>query len=449
MNLAWFTPFSTASAIGRFSQAVTGELSKHVRVDLWVSGGEDLLPTSLPVLDYNPEVPLAQWWPQASYDFAVCHFGDFLDYHRRIFEFSRKVPSVAVLHDFVMQHFFAGYYQLVVKDLDAHLRRIEALYGEPAREWNARALRGETPWVWETADVVRFPMFEDCISGALGVVTHSRFFREKVERVFPGPVEDIPLAYPIHRDPPAVPRQALPVPAGRLLLLTVGNVNRNKRAEEVVEAIAADRAVAAKVFYLICGQVEPAARERLQGLIANRRLEDTVRLHGRVSASELHSLFLAADICINLRNPAMEGGSASLAEMMLYGKPGIVSDTGVYAEVPDGCVLKVRPEHEHEDLAAALASLVNDPGARRRLGVRAREHAEANFTPAAYAQRLLAFLDDLRTLKPVLDPVHRAARMLNDFNIPPEMEIGRTVAGMAADLFCGPAGRAPWNRRRE
>jgi glycosyltransferase involved in cell wall biosynthesis len=237
------------------------------------------------------------------------------------------------------------------------------------------------------------------------------------------------------------------LPPGKLLLLTVGNLNRNKRVDEVIAYLAADRDLAARVYYLVCGDVELSARERLERLIRSTGLADTVRLTGRVGAAELHSLMKAADICINLRNPAMEGGSASLVELMLYGKAGVVSDTGVYADMPDDCILKVRPEREAEDLADALSRLVSDAALRKRLGLRAREYAESNFTPSAYAGRLLAFLDDVGSLKPVFLPAYRASRILSDMNIRPDMPIVRTVAEMCAEMFCRPADSAPFNRK--
>ena len=447
MKLAWLSPFSTNSAIGRFSLAVTNELSKHVEVDLWVSSREDLLPTSLNICEYNPELPLDQWWPRDAYDFAICNFGDHLEFHRRIFEFSRKVPGVAILHDYVMHHFFTGYYHLVLQNFDAHLRRIEALYGSRGRQANELALSGKAGWIWDTDQVVEFPMFEDCISGSLAVVTHSRFLREKVEKIFPGPVQDIALAYPVDRSLPVVPRNELPIPPGKLLLLTVGNLNRNKRVDEVIECLAANRELAKKVYYVACGSVDRDTAIRLRDLISRSGLDDVVRLNGHTAEAELNSYFAAADVCINLRNPAMEGGSASLAELMLHGKAGIVSDTGVYAEIPDECVLKVRPEHEREDLARVLASVVADRTLRERLGACALRYAEENFTAEVYCRRLLRFLEEAGAWKPVLEPLHRAARTLSDLKIPPDMEIVRTIARVSAEMFCGSADEAPWNRK--
>jgi glycosyltransferase involved in cell wall biosynthesis len=446
MKLAWLSPFGCGSAIGRFSQAITDELSKHAEVDVWVSSRDDLLPTRLRLVDYNPDLPVNQWWPRGMYDFAVCNLGDHLGFHQRIFEFALRIPSVLILHDVVMHHFFAGYYQLVLRKLEAHLSRIETLYGTAARNANELALAGKATWVWETDRVVEFPMFEDCVAGALGVVTHSRFFADKVREVFSGPVQNIPLAYPADLDMPFTPRKDLAIPQNRALLLTVGNVNRNKRVDEVIEVLAADRQLAASVFYVVCGQLAADTADRLGNLISRSGLQDSVRLNGRTSDGDLRSYFRAADVCINLRNPAMEGGSASLVEMMLYGKAGMVSDTGVYAELPDTCVVKIRPGDERADLGRALARLLADPAMREHVGARARDYADQNCTPGIYARRLLDFLDKASGVKPVLEPVSWTARILADLGVRSDMDIARTIARITADTFCGPTDDAPWNR---
>jgi glycosyltransferase involved in cell wall biosynthesis len=292
-------------------------------------------------------------------------------------------------------------------------------------------------------------MFEECVPGALGVITHSRFFSDRVHDVFPGPVQHIPLAYPVDCSAAPLSRSDLRMPADRIVLLTVGNVNRNKRVDEVIECLGANRELASKVFYLVCGYADTDTMDRLAGLIARQGLADSVRLTGHVSDEELRSYLHAAGICVNLRNPAMEGGSASLVEMMLHGKAVIVSDTGVYAEVPDSCVIKARTAHESEDLARALTALVDDAGLRKQLGERARVYAEANFTPHMYTEKLLQFLDLVSTLKPVLEPTYRAARTLFEIGIRPDSHVARNLAAVVADVFCGPADAAPWNRDRE
>jgi hypothetical protein len=66
-----------------------------------------------------------------------------------------------------------------------------------------------------------------------------------------------------------------------------------------------------------------------------------------------------------------------------------------------------------------------------------------------YTEKLLQFLDLVSTLKPVLEPTYRAARTLFEIGIPPDSHVARNLATVAADVFCGPADAAPWNRDRE
>ena len=43
--------------------------------------------------------------------------------------------------------------------------------------------------------MIRFPLFEEAVRGALGVITHSTFLKQHVESCFSGPVARISLAY--------------------------------------------------------------------------------------------------------------------------------------------------------------------------------------------------------------------------------------------------------------
>ncbi len=446
MRIAWFTPFTKKSAIGRFSQAVTRELAKEIQVDLWLADRNDPLVTALPTFDYDPRQPLKEWWPRDAYDFAICNLGNYLDYHRELFEFSRKVPSVIVLHDYVMHHFFAGFAESVLRDMNSHCRRLEELYGDAAREANALARAGKAPCIWNSDRVAEFPMFEDTLRGALGAVVHSDYLRAKVAPVFPGPLKKIHLAYEPHSELPVLSRKELNLPEDRLIALTVGHVNTNKRIARVIECLANNPDLASRIYYRVCGHIEPSYRRELETLIQRSRLSATVNLSGQASDIDVRSCFHWADLCINLRYPAMEGASASLAESMLYGKAAIVTDTGVYSEIPDNCVLKVRPDRESEDLASALRRLMDSADLREQIGVAALEFARENFTPAKYAEQLLAFLIEVQGTKPVLSLLNRTSRILAEIGVQPGMEIVGTVAEMSKELFCGDASQAPWNK---
>jgi hypothetical protein len=126
MRLAWFTPFSRSSAIGRFSQAVTNELSKHVEVELWVSSSVDLLPTSLRLVQYDPEIPIHEWPRTESYDFAIYNDEKQLGLHQIRLDFSGKTTSIPLSGDFLMNQFMRGHYQLILNTLNRQLPRAES-----------------------------------------------------------------------------------------------------------------------------------------------------------------------------------------------------------------------------------------------------------------------------------------------------------------------------------
>lgn len=436
MKIAWFTPFARASAIGRFSRAVTAELAKGNEVDIWHPQADDLHRTRLRTVAFSPRL---QFEPDmlAPYDVLVYNLGDHLPFHRDIWLASQAAPGITILHDFVMHHFFAGYYLMDRKSRPEYLAAMVRLYGEAGREVTERAFAGVPPWVWETDRVVEFPFFEEAMRRAHGVVVHADFFRRKVEACFPGPVRKLALPYDCPSAAKSLSRHELGVPTGSLLLVTVGQVNPNKRIAAVLETLARDRDLCSRVVYAVVGACDGPYRETLAGLIREHGLQDAVRLPGHVPEDRLHAWLAHADICVNLRYPAMEGGSASLAEEMLSAKPVIVTDTGVYGELPDGCVVKVRPECEIEDLGAALRALATDPAARKTLGARARRFAEEEFRADKYAAGFLEFAAEVLEAKPLLQVADRMADRLAEMGVSPEAEIVGRVAEECYSLFCG------------
>ena len=57
MKIAWFTPFSTRSAIGEFSRHITDILAEHAEVEIWTPDTPPLHPTDLRVIGFSPESP--------------------------------------------------------------------------------------------------------------------------------------------------------------------------------------------------------------------------------------------------------------------------------------------------------------------------------------------------------------------------------------------------------
>jgi glycosyltransferase involved in cell wall biosynthesis len=420
MKIAWFTPFSRHSAIGRFSRTVTAELARHAVVDIWTHHQDDLHATDLMVL------PIASLHNRperlASYDHVVYNLGDNWANHGGIFETLERTPglshtrrsTIVVLHDYVMHHFFEALYLGHRNDPEAYLQKVQTIYGLAARQEVAEGLATGCP-LDMSPRAVNYPFFEPCLTHATAAVTLSGFLEGKVQAQALCPVARLFLPYNLYDRP--VPgdldKAALGVPRDKLLLLSAGQVNPNKRIEAVLEILGQDTELAACVQYAVIGRfTHPAYREKLEQLVRQYRLANVVRLLGQQSDEVLYQYLSCADLCINLRNPAMEGASASLVEALYFGRPLLVSDTGCYQEVPDGCVLKVPLGNEVSSLHKLLKDLVGDSARRQALGQAGRAHVLQHHSPISFAREFLQFLETLDSVQPQLDLMDRVSHEL-------------------------------------
>ncbi len=431
MKIAWFTPFSRKSAIGRASAGVVEELARLAEVHVCHFDAGDIRETRVPVKRFASASAVDERTLE-SYDLTIYNFGNYFPFHREIFLLSRRWPGVCILHDIVMHHFFAAYYLEDLRSPAAYTLLMERLYGEEGAAAAGRSLAGRP--VWESEEVSRFPLFEEVLQGALGVVAHSEFFRKRVAENFTGPTRRIPLTYDADRMTPVAPRGHLGVEDGRLLMVTVGHVNPNKRIEAVIEAISRLGPAAQRVVYAVLGPCSAEYRRVLDGAVRRHHLEGVVRFPGEAPDEVLRAYLSHADICINLRYPATEGASASLIEEMLFGKPVIVTDTGCYSELPDDCVVKIDPRHE-EELAGVLAGLVQDPGRRAVLGAAALRFAESEFRASRYAKEIMDFAWEVRTARPLLTLADRVAKECYRMGIAADMKIVGTIAGEMGGIF--------------
>jgi len=447
MKIAWFTPFRKVSAIGRFSRLVTDQLAQYAQVDLWLAEAEneELHRTSLRIVRYLelscPESFLRE------YDVIAYNLGDHMLNHRTIFEMSRRVPGVIILHDYVMHHFFAGYYSQRA-EWDAYVEVMRRWYSADLRKMPNGGWAGDSWQVWEREEVIHYPLFEEAVVGSIAVVTHADFVRDSVARVAGAPVTKIPLAYEARSPGLILSREELQIPDDRVLVVSIGHLNENKRIQVVLQVLAANPDLARSVMYVGIGSCDGPFAPKLQELRRKLGLGDAVRFTEYAPDEVLSSYLFHADFCVNMRWPAMEGGSASIAEEMLCGKAVIVTDTGVYSELPETCVRKVRPEHETEDLTLHLRELATEGDLRRRMGEQARRYAEALYNPAFYAERFLEFCSEVPYYQPALRLMDTAGRELRRIGVTSEMPIVDAVARESELLMDGDYD-PPILRRRE
>jgi glycosyltransferase involved in cell wall biosynthesis len=182
----------------------------------------------------------------------------------------------------------------------------------------------------------------------------------------------------------------------RLSLLTFGNINTNKCADRVISAIGLQPELKKSVDYRLVGSIEPSMRESLSNLARNVGVN--LAIVGAVDDAELHRELLAADCVSCLRNPVLEGASASAIEAMLHGCTVMVSDAGFYRGLPDDTVKKVPEETTAASISEALKYLLEHPDKRADLGMRALTYANAAFAPEGYADRLIELINGIRVI---------------------------------------------------
>jgi len=182
-------------------------------------------------------------------------------------------------------------------------------------------------------------------------------------------------------------RRQLGIAADELVVSTFGFLTEAKRLPVLLRAFArlrrelpAERA--ARTRLQLVGEVSPHYDfDR----VAAPELRAGVEVTGRMALDRFLLHMAACDVAVNLRHPTAGETSGTLVRLLGLGKPVIVSRAGAFAEVPDGCCVKIALDEDEEDLLlATLRALADDPGLRQAMGDNARRYARAQ-TPATSA----------------------------------------------------------------
>ena len=185
-----------------------------------------------------------------------------------------------------------------------------------------------------------------------------------------------------------------------------------------MECIAASDYLRANVEYLLVGTPDEHYVGLLRQTIDRRGLTDCVRLLGRLSDDALWQVLAQADVVVNLRNPHFGESSASLLDALLAGAPVVVWNHGYYSEFPDDIVSKIASPDE---LKKTLERLCRDPELRDRVGAEAHRHALDRFNTGVFCERLRAFVQTVRSVRPVLALTDFLSDRLLEFGPHPPM----------------------------
>jgi glycosyltransferase involved in cell wall biosynthesis len=382
-KLLWASPWNETSAIAKFGLDVIGELATMgFEADILRTELGDAL--ALPPLTADGQVhhpgDLSQAEVLDRYDAVILNLGNHYGFHGGGLTLLQENAPLVILHDAWMGHFMESW------------RRAAGPDG-----WRVDGL---------TSDLGGDPSGINVLcGGASGAVVHGPHYLDQVQQACPGPVAAIPLAFTF---PPMTPPR---LDGQRLVLATVGDINPNKRADQVIRAMGMSPLLRANATYLLLGHVRDEERARLTAL-AERCQAPAPRFAGWLPESELHAVMEGIDVFCCLRDPCYEGGSASLVASLLSARPTLVSNHAHYAELPDEVVLKCAPGREAADVIEHLEWVLENPQEARAIGKAARDLALVERSPRAYAERLCAAIDASIAAAPVVRAAFRAGRRL-------------------------------------
>ena len=384
MRILWLTPIGERSAIGRSSRYVVEDLVKAGH-DVTVVSSETeaaLKPHAFLARTFSSFKAFREQDDPASFDVVIAHFGDHFPNHAGCLHVLGHPRLIGIFHDADMTNFGNGFFAFG-----------PALFpGLPQETLTRGAITGSLA------------------ARCAGAVAHSPFYAGALDSC-DGSVAVIPLAWDLDEAARSATQAPTPRAAGdRLAITTIGNINRNKCADRVIRAIGASATLKARCDYRLVGAIEDKERDYLAGLAADQGVSLTML--GAVDDATLNAEIRRADIISCLREPVLEGASASAIECMMHGKAVMVSHAGFYLELPADCVIRVAAETRPEDILKSLEPIARDPVERNALAARAKAFAETVFAPKAYARDLIALAEETRSLAAYAPFTHRLAHQL-------------------------------------
>lgn len=283
--------------------------------------------------------------------------------------------GVAHLHDFSLHHLFAWF--TYVEEPKIYFALLRKWYGPVFAETVRKRFAAQADVLWETPDVLNYPLHEEVVARAHGVIVHSHFAKRFILDRFPTK----PVAVVAQRYPDAEPVRRNGDRPRRIASL--GFVDPYKIVDKKIEAISICRERGVEIELDVVGEVS-ARCENLPALAQRLGVEDLVHFHGRVSQEDLLACFRTTDACIVLRDPTVGETSAIVSRGLQYGVPMIVNDVGSYSELPMFVPKVPVGPHIAMGVADVLCRWVQKPDAYRAVAERAYRHAggEARFARA-------------------------------------------------------------------
>jgi glycosyltransferase involved in cell wall biosynthesis len=361
-KIALFSPLNPIkTGISDYTEEIVAEMKKFFDIDIVIDLGYEPQNKEIrglfKIFPYDPKR-----FDSSEYDEILYHMGNNYQAHGYIYDSLKRFPGIVVLHDFVLQGFYAEKYDKD-KDFDAYLQVQKKYYGDKGVQIAENLIHPKDFPIWEQAEAFDYPLNEEILEAAKAVIVHSDFVRDKVKERTHKPVVKINHHGHVLKgfDRPSA-RTKFGLSQQDIVIISTGFINKNKRLGVILSAL--EELNFSGLTYVIAGQDKGRL---LRNYLGQKKLNVVIKDY--LPLEELEALIFASDICINLRYPTMGESSGSLLRMMGYGKPVLVTNFGSYSEFPDYCVLKIDPDiDEKEAIKRFVAALIKDEDFRISLG---------------------------------------------------------------------------------
>ena len=431
MKIAWVTPLTRRSAIGRVSAAIVEALRGRDHEILVIRSERERVDADA-AHPISSSVPIV-WWNEVSprdvelqNDAVIVNFGDNYNFHAGTLAFVDRASCLGIFHDFYLYNLFNRWLAYQALGEDIHEREVRCTYGEQTGELARRAWRGTAP-VEELAEMM--PMTEWLASRCGAALAHSRFYIRRLENSCPGPIAVAPLCYESRGINPLSRRHD-----DRVTIAILGVINRNKCVDTVIRSTASSGMLRARCRLRLVGAIDDAERNRIEQLCDETGFTE-ISILGEVDDAVLVKELEGADILSCLREPVLEGASASAIEGMKAGRPIVVADAGFYSELPDDLVFKIPTPVTVAKLTQVLERLVEDENLRRDTAAQAQRWALRTFRTDGYVSILEDLTRDYISAKPLLAAGKRIGHQLAALGILPRDPSVEQLATKIALLF--------------
>lgn len=362
MKVNWFSPLPPAkSGIAvDFLRTILPALTSRADVTLWTDQNEwaKSLDSSARVLTFRlNDMP---WVELNRADITFFNLGNNHLFHGTIWEVSRRLAGITILHDLRLDEFFLN--------------------------WRAP---GENALAERQSRDLAF-----ALQNSLGVVVHTQDAYDQLNSLNRWIVAHVPLAFSLPQHSTVERTHRSPAPPFRLIVF--GFIHENRRLPSLLEALA--RFPEKDRFQLdIYGELwNPSLVQRA---IADYGLKKNVRIRGFVSEQKLDAALASADLAVNLRYPSVEGSGSQL-RIWSHELPSIVTRAGWFAELPETAVAHVSPENEVSDIQKHLSRFLANPAQFRQMGVEGRRLLYPTHAPETYVDALMSLACEVIDFRP-------------------------------------------------